>query len=634
MKKIIYILIGLFAFGSYAQGGPKVDVIKFRGEVTTAVRNTFDVPVGETWLIWNESNNRLEIAQSNDVWKLLLTEDLFSWPNVWTGSSNTFETNVVIGEEGVYGGGLDLIGNIPVSGFNIQFYNNDYDTPLGIVGYNTTEGLKLENNTSSKSLKLLNSGLLTYNGQMTVSDDAYDATDWNGNLEVPTKNAVRDKIESMGSGGTIDTSITDGSTNAVENNAIFDALALKADASSLSSYLLKSGGTMTGQINFGGYNTNNIGSLFLNNSVLPAVVTDASINANAGYNAIKSISSGFRFGLSENTNNFKLTFDSLTSTKTLNFTDSDVTWNGVSLVSGGGTDDQTAAEVPITDSGAYFTGTDVEAALQELGAGTAGGAFGIVAEGTFDTTSGTGTYTVTHGLGYAPANTRISIQEIDNPICCANQPTSIENITTTTFDVVTTTNTNFNYAWRIFGTGSTTALNYTEVASGLDTELGSSDWRTGVSTAADVTLADANGNTSETNVEGAIDEIYESLNTTAVGETVLSSTRAALVTDKNGIITNSTVSNYTYTINAGIFEVGEMLHFENFSTGDIVIAYGAGVTGDDAQTININGSLTLWQRTLNDWEIFNSEAVLTQAEYTALSAGLKANTRFNFLFTD
>lgn len=34
---------------------------------------------------------------------------------------------------------------------------------------------------------------------------------------------------------------------------------------------------------------------------------------------------------------------------------------------GGGTDDQTAAEVPITDAGGYYTGTDVEAALQEVG---------------------------------------------------------------------------------------------------------------------------------------------------------------------------------------------------------------------------------------------------------------------------
>jgi len=40
---------------------------------------------------------------------------------------------------------------------------------------------------------------------------------------------------------------------------------------------------------------------------------------------------------------------------------------------GAGTDDQTAAEVPITDAGGYFTGSDVEAALQELGAGGGGG---------------------------------------------------------------------------------------------------------------------------------------------------------------------------------------------------------------------------------------------------------------------
>src|SRR5574338_1026425 len=32
-----------------------------------------------------------------------------------------------------------------------------------------------------------------------------------------------------------------------------------------------------------------------------------------------------------------------------------------------------AADVSITDSGGYFTGTDVEAALQELGAGGGGG---------------------------------------------------------------------------------------------------------------------------------------------------------------------------------------------------------------------------------------------------------------------
>lgn len=41
----------------------------------------------------------------------------------------------------------------------------------------------------------------TFSGDVTVPDEAYDATNWNGSLEVPTKNAIRDKIESMGAGG-------------------------------------------------------------------------------------------------------------------------------------------------------------------------------------------------------------------------------------------------------------------------------------------------------------------------------------------------------------------------------------------------------------------------------------------------
>lgn len=40
-----------------------------------------------------------------------------------------------------------------------------------------------------------------FNGAIEVPDDAYDASSWNNNLEVPTKNAIRDKIESMGTGG-------------------------------------------------------------------------------------------------------------------------------------------------------------------------------------------------------------------------------------------------------------------------------------------------------------------------------------------------------------------------------------------------------------------------------------------------
>lgn len=45
----------------------------------------------------------------------------------------------------------------------------------------------------------LTGGTLT--GPLQVPDDAYDATGWNGNNEVPTKNAVRDKIEAVIAGG-------------------------------------------------------------------------------------------------------------------------------------------------------------------------------------------------------------------------------------------------------------------------------------------------------------------------------------------------------------------------------------------------------------------------------------------------
>ena len=41
----------------------------------------------------------------------------------------------------------------------------------------------------------------TFTGDIVVPDEAYDVTAWNGSMEVPTKNAVRDKIESLGGGG-------------------------------------------------------------------------------------------------------------------------------------------------------------------------------------------------------------------------------------------------------------------------------------------------------------------------------------------------------------------------------------------------------------------------------------------------
>jgi hypothetical protein len=47
-------------------------------------------------------------------------------------------------------------------------------------------------------------GITTFAFDVNVPDEAYNATNWDGNLEVPTKNAIRDKIETMGGGVTLE----------------------------------------------------------------------------------------------------------------------------------------------------------------------------------------------------------------------------------------------------------------------------------------------------------------------------------------------------------------------------------------------------------------------------------------------
>jgi hypothetical protein len=55
----------------------------------------------------------------------------------------------------------------------------------------------IDTGTSGTKVPLLD-GANTWSAAQTVPDDAYDATSWNGNNTVPTKNAVRDKIEALG----------------------------------------------------------------------------------------------------------------------------------------------------------------------------------------------------------------------------------------------------------------------------------------------------------------------------------------------------------------------------------------------------------------------------------------------------
>lgn len=59
----------------------------------------------------------------------------------------------------------------------------------------------------------------TFTGDISVPDDAYDATTWNGNAEVPTKNAIRDKIESLGAGASVVVQVVNTQTGAVATGA-------------------------------------------------------------------------------------------------------------------------------------------------------------------------------------------------------------------------------------------------------------------------------------------------------------------------------------------------------------------------------------------------------------------------------
>lgn len=76
----------------------------------------------------------------------------------------------------------------------------------------------------------------TFTGDISVPDEAYDATNWNGSVEVPTKNAVRDKIEGLPTGawalagtGQTATGVYDFAVDGAKATVDFTGLAGKTD---------------------------------------------------------------------------------------------------------------------------------------------------------------------------------------------------------------------------------------------------------------------------------------------------------------------------------------------------------------------------------------------------------------------
>jgi hypothetical protein len=150
----------------------------------------------------------------------------------------------------------------------------------------------------------------------TVSDVAYDATSWNGNTDAATKNSIRDKIESLPGGHDAVTLAGTGTYLSLSGQEITVDEITESDISDLQSYLTSEvDGSTTNELQ-------TVDTLSLSGTTLTLALES---DGEAPY-----------------------------------------TVNLSSLQDGTGTDDQTASEVNITDSGGYYTGTEVETALSEI----------------------------------------------------------------------------------------------------------------------------------------------------------------------------------------------------------------------------------------------------------------------------
>jgi hypothetical protein len=92
---------------------------------------------------------------------------------------------------------------LPSDGYASTYVNATGDTMSGSL-----------TNTSSMTVAGSSGFRVVYGitaGSVSVTDDAYDSTSWNASTLVPTKNAIRDKIESLAVGGTPQIAFTTGS---------------------------------------------------------------------------------------------------------------------------------------------------------------------------------------------------------------------------------------------------------------------------------------------------------------------------------------------------------------------------------------------------------------------------------------
>jgi hypothetical protein len=119
-----------------------------------------------------------------------------------------------------------------------------------------------------------------------------------------------------------------------------------------------------------------------------------------------------------------------------------------------------------------------------------------------------------------------------------------------------------------------------------------------------------------------------------LGAQSLTATRMGLLTDANGVIEGNNASNITYVVpnNSTVAHpVGTVLYFEQIGSGDIIMDYESGVTGEAMKTFGVGFTLSIRKTATNTWKVQNaSPAYVTQVEYDGLSTAIKNNVKMEF----
>lgn len=122
---------------------------------------------------------------------------LVSGTNIKTINSTSLlgSGNIVVGG-GSFSGDMD---DIPDGTTYVKTHNDFTDaleTKLSNLDANAEQNVNADWTALSGDAEILNKPTIP-----VISDDAYDATSWNNNLDGASKNAIRDKFESLSSGG-------------------------------------------------------------------------------------------------------------------------------------------------------------------------------------------------------------------------------------------------------------------------------------------------------------------------------------------------------------------------------------------------------------------------------------------------